>query len=101
VVWKLVPGFDVIVSDDDLHALPLPVQAQVIHYSFYHPELKRHVLCADDDRFTNHSDDANVRFHGEYAIAIRDIQEGEEITDNYEEFGKTIHHQTRPALSSL
>lgn len=96
VVWKLVPGFDTILSEDDLTDLPEPAQELLEHYAFFHPVLKKYVLCADDDRFTNHSEDANVRFFGDHAVAIRDIFEGEEITDNYNEFGKSFENQTRP-----
>lgn len=101
VVWKLMPGFDVILSEDELRELPPTVQEQFLHYSFFHPDLEKHVLCADDDRFTNHSDDANVRFYGDHAIAIRDIHEGAEITDNYKEYAKSIHQETRPAMSTV
>lgn len=83
VVWRLVPGFDILLSEDELRQLPPTAQAQFRHYSFLHPELEQHVLCGDDDRFSNHSDDANVRFYGDYALAVRDIHEGEEMTDNY------------------
>ena len=69
-----------------------------MHYSFFHPDLKRHVLSADDDRFTNHSATANLRFLGDHAIASRDIHPGEEITDNYTEFGKSMHQETRPLI---
>ncbi|MEI8206680.1 MAG: SET domain-containing protein [Kiritimatiellales bacterium] len=98
VVWRLVSGFDIVLSDEYLRELPPTVQEQVMHYSFFHPDLKRHVLSADDDRFTNHSDTANVQFFGDHAIAVRDIDEGEEITDNYAEFGKPVHQETRPLM---
>ena len=100
VVWKLVPGFDIMLSEDELRKLPPTVQEQFLHYGFFHPELERHVLSADDDRFSNHSDTANVRFHGDHAIAIRDIHEGEEMTDNYTEYEKSIHQETRPLMSA-
>jgi len=101
VVWKLEPGFDLVISEDEFKKLPLTGQKIVNHYGFFHPILERHVLCSDDDRFTNHSDTANVKFHGDHAIAIRDIHEGEEITDNYTEFGKPIHSNTRPVMNTL
>lgn len=99
VVWKLVPGFDIVMSDDELQKLPSTTQEVIYHYGFFHLNLNAHVLCADDDRFTNHSDNANVRFNGDHAISIRDISEGEEITDDYREFGKSVHQQTRPPMA--
>jgi SET domain-containing protein len=95
VVWKLVPGYDTVISEAELGNLPEAALEQIDHYAFFHPVIKKYVLCADDDRFCNHSDEANVRFHGDHAVAIRDIFVGEEITDNYNEFGKSYQSQTR------
>ncbi len=98
VVWKLVPGYDVLISPDELENLPPAAQAHVRYYSFFHPDLKKHILCVDDDRFTNHSDDANQLFCGDHSIAKRDIQVGEELTDDYREFGKPLHLDARPPM---
>ena len=100
VVWKLEPGIDVILSEEELERLPASVQQQIRYYSFFHPDLKRHVLCSDDDRFTNHSDDANQRFCGDHAVAVRDIAPGEELTDNYNELGRPLHAATRPPMGA-
>lgn len=91
MVWKLAPGFDVLLTDSDFSALPDVAQAVVLHYGHYDNSLKCHVLSVDDDRFTNHSDSANVRFYGDHAIAVEDIAMGEEITDNYTEYGKPLN----------
>jgi hypothetical protein len=43
-----------------------------------------HVLCWDHSRFFNHSCNANCLSAGyDFEIAIRDIQPGEELTDDY------------------
>jgi hypothetical protein len=43
------------------------------------------VLCGDHARFMNHSPEPNCGNDPErrYTLALRDIQEGEELTDNY------------------
>lgn len=41
------------------------------------------VLMQIPERYANHSDDPNTRMVGESDVAIRDIQEGEEITSSY------------------
>jgi uncharacterized protein len=87
VTWKLIPGFDVILSEEEVQNLSPSVQEQVRHYAFFHPQLKMHVLCSDDARFTNHSDEANENFCGDYSVAVRDIPMGEELTENYKEYG--------------
>lgn len=96
IVWRFAPGFDVVLSEAEVQKLPPPAREQVLHYGFFSAVLDRHILCADDDRFTNHSDSANTRFHGDHATAIRDIHPGEEITDDYTAFGKPMHRATRP-----
>ena len=96
IIWKLVPGFDVILLKNDFERLSENAKNQVIHYGFYDENQKRYILSADDDRFTNHSKNANSNFRGEYAVAVRDILPGEEITDNYDEIGKTYTRETRP-----
>lgn len=98
VIWKLVPGFDVVLSKMELSQLSEAAQGQVIHYGFYDKNTEQYVLCADDDRFTNHSEAANSKFCGHYSVATRDIYPGEEITDNYDEIGKIYHRETRPVL---
>ena len=100
VVWKLIRGFDVVLSEDELVRLPSSTQEQIRYYGFFHPELKRHIFCADDDRFTNHSDDANQRFCGDHAVAVRDIAPGEELTDNYNELERPLHCATRPPMGA-
>lgn len=46
------------------------------------------VLCWDHGRFVNHSCEANSLGEGlDYEIAVRDIQPGEQITDDYRTLG--------------
>lgn len=91
IVWRLVPGFDLLFTEEELQQLPHPPRAIISYYGHFDTRINKHVLSADDDRFTNHSDNANLRFLGDHSIAIRDIREGEEMTDNYNEYGKSIH----------
>lgn len=68
------PGFDA--------RLP-PLLAALLHkYSYLEP--RGRVLCWDHARFINHSCDANCRSTGfDLEVAIRDIEPGEQITDDY------------------
>ena len=45
------------------------------------------ILSGDDDRFTNHSDDLNTSHHDNEGYAVRDINAGEEITGDYNNWG--------------
>jgi len=98
VIWRLVPGFDAILTKVEFQALSHAAQEQINHYAFFYTQRNAYVLCADDARFTNHSDNANSRFCGDYDVAVRDIQAGEEITDNYTEYEKQMLQITRPPM---
>lgn len=52
----------------------------------------------DDDRFRNHSDDPNCRNIGssdgtEKVVAVKDIQEGEELTCDYKEIDSDFDYK--------
>jgi SET domain-containing protein len=85
VVWKLRPEFDVEMTEDDVERLSAAAREQVLYYAYFHEATKTSVLSSDDDRFTNHSDNPNTRCRGDYTFAVRDIQPGEEITNDYRE----------------
>ncbi len=61
-----------------------PLYQQVLDtYTYRNPEGK-HILCWDNARFINHSSNSNcVTTAYEFEIAIRDIQPGEQLTDDY------------------
>lgn len=84
-VWSFRPGFDSAFPEGVLATLSEEARRQVLHYAFYDVPARRWVLSADDDRFTNHSDDANTaEVGGGYdSVATRDVCPGEELTWNY------------------
>lgn len=90
LVWRLDPAFDLLISREGLASLSRVARAQVLHYGYFDESLDKYVLCSDDDRFCNHSDNPNTTFLGDHAVAARDISPGEEITDSYLAFGKPI-----------
>ena len=84
-VWAFMPGFDVLIPEDDLERLSPAARAQAIYWSYFHLATRTFVMSSDDDRFTNHADDPNTRVVGDHTVAVRDIQRGEEITNDYNE----------------
>jgi hypothetical protein len=88
---RLIPHGTVTWVRDDLdqivdpaaHEGLAPMLAALLHkYSYLEP--RGRVLCWDHGRFVNHSCDPNCRSTGfDFEIAVRDIQPGEEITDDY------------------
>lgn len=92
IVWQFVPGVDAIFDAAEIEKLPEVTQDICRRYAYYDRANNKYVLCGDDARFENHSDDANTT--GVYPeglpfgvdVATRDIQEGEEITCDYRSF---------------
>jgi len=88
-IWEFTPGFDLYVKAADIGRLPAAAQAQMLKYCYRDRETGQYVLCADDARFLNHSDQPNtVDMPGPEGctIATRDIPIGEELTCDYQTF---------------
>lgn len=94
-VWEFTPGFDLVLSKEDVQHLSEAAREQFLNYAYLSKESGKYVLCSDDARFFNHQRESNItcrvpaNAHFEDALecfAVRDIAPGEEITNNYEEF---------------
>lgn len=83
-----MPGFDLVISEGETQKLSEPAREQFLKYA-YKIKNGQYILCFDDTRFLNHSDNPNLISNDpteEIDIAARDIQKGEELTVNYKEF---------------
>lgn len=88
-VWKFQEGFDLKLSESQFKELSEPAQEQVLNYCYFDPILHLYIICSDDARFFNHSDNPNVNSgtnHDHVDCASRDIEIGEELTQNYKIF---------------
>ena len=80
IVWQFVPGVDAIFDAAEIERLPEVTQDICRRYAYYDRANNKYVLCGDDARFENHSDDSNTA--GVYPegkpfgvdVATRDIQ---------------------------
>jgi len=91
VVWKFIPPFDLIVTDEQIELLPPPSRDRIKELVYPHRFKGLSVLCGDDARFFNHSEtpntiDSYVEEEMESTIANKDINIGEEITCYYKTF---------------
>lgn len=100
VVWKFEKGFDIELSKEHFAKLSKPAQEQVLNYCYFDSKKNMYVICGDDARFFNHSDNPNVSsspYDAQPDIALRDIEIGEELTQNYKNFdgnvGEKLHHE--------
>lgn len=90
VVWVFQSDFDFRISEESVAALPEIARQKLLHYSAKWGG--GYVISADDARFLNHSGTPNLRTMDEpdCDIAIRDIQIGEELFEDYREFDDTF-----------
>lgn len=92
VTWRFMPGLDLIVPEDTLLQLSEPARAQFLNYCYVDKYTKHFILCFDDERFINHSDQPNIvqtKAENEtegFEVAARDIKKGEELFCDYESF---------------
>lgn len=88
LVWKYQDNFDVTISDEEFLSIPKIAQDYLIHYGYYNKNEGGYILCGDNAKFTNHSDTPNTKMLDDSsdAIAIKDIQIGDEITEDYYHF---------------
>jgi hypothetical protein len=82
ITW-VADALDQILPPEHYAALPELLRAQVFKYSYLNNQMQR-ILCWDHGRFVNHSCAATCLSPGfDFEIAVRDIAEGDEITDDY------------------
>lgn len=86
LIWEFTRGFDYVVRE-------LP--ENLIHRRFVEkygyvplPDPTHWVMCADDARFINHSDDPTCLDIGEFTTARHDLAAGTELTSDYRSFCK-------------
>lgn len=92
LIWKFKEGFDMRFNADYLHTLNEPARSFFLTYASQNPKTLRYMLCADNARFFNHSDNPNTACVPDpdsdelMDIAAKDIQSGEELTIDYRTF---------------
>ncbi len=95
VVWRFMPGFDLLMPKESIEKLSEPAKKQFYNYAYLDKAHGEYLLCSDDARFFNHSDQPNCDDGKEdVTIAMRDIQPGEELLVNYKDFYGDISDHT-------
>lgn len=86
-IWEYNPHVDIILTKEQAELyknLPSPI--------YIYKQDGKYYLSLDNDRYINHSEDANVAngeymfMEDDYTYATRDIKAGEELTCDYREF---------------
>lgn len=101
IVWQYTPDTCLIFTQSQFEALLTSfhkTERQLIQYyltySYYQKYLEGLIFCLDNGRFVNHSDQPNLagpsdmppELAWQYSVALRDIEKGEELTENYETY---------------
>ncbi len=93
VIWRFNPQLDLRLSEEEVQLLPDVVKWNYKHYCFKSKRSDKYILCFDDTRFMNHSNNPNIineprhDDEGENCdIAFVDIKSGEEIVGDYKSF---------------
>jgi len=86
-VMRWTPGTDYVLTKQERQALPLELRKFLIEFMWVGDD-GRYYGSVDAGRFTNHSSTANLSFDRATggSFANRDIDIGEELTENYGEF---------------
>lgn len=86
LIWRFDSRIDRVFSDDELEDMPELLQSFLRTYSTLHADLRLWVLCGDNGRHFNHSDEPNTRSLGIAFgddVAARDLPAGTELTSDY------------------
>ena len=81
---------DINLSKEKFESLDSSDKKFIMHYGYFNIKTDKWHLSWDNIRFCNHSYKPNMQETGNKICAIRDIQKGEELTQNYEYFENPI-----------
>lgn len=87
VVWKFNPALDILLPKEEVEKLTEIEKEQFLKYAFFDKDHKKYMLCGDDGRFFNHSENPNCdESVKDLTTAIKNIEIGEELTVDYRVF---------------
>jgi len=89
VTWKYDPEFDVGFTKKELDSLPKTARHFLLFFCYFDRDLKKFILCADNQRHINHaknSNKENILSTPRKDVAKRDIKRGEEFLCDYNKF---------------
>jgi SET domain-containing protein len=97
-IWEFTPGFDLKLTERDTKKLSQQARDYLMIYAYRSKKSHVWILPMDNGRYFNHSDTPNtLSTYSEdqeevVTKAIKDIEPGEEITDDYHSFENWAGH---------
>jgi SET domain-containing protein len=92
IIWKFTPGFDLKYTQAEIEKLPQAAQEYIERYAWLSKKSGKICFSIDNGKYFNHSNTPNTLsnyYENEEEVitkAIKDIQPGEELTDDYSTF---------------
>ncbi len=89
--FRYVSSFDPAYSKEEIGKMPTVAQEFMKWFTYFDQSINKYVLCADNQRYINHSEDPskrNIKSTPDEDTAMKDIQPGEELLCNYNDFDK-------------
>ena len=86
VTWQYDPDKDIAYDISEVESLDEATRTDLMRYLYLDFNLNKYILCNDDQKFINHSTHPNISSEPECDVAARDIQPGEELVCNYEDY---------------
>ncbi len=86
VTWKYDSSMDMCLTKEEIDNLPEINREYMYKYAYFDAELNKFVLCADDQRYINHSEKKeliNIASTPRQDVASTDIQPGDEFLCDY------------------
>ena len=91
-IWEFTPNFDLKYPKEEINQLPKAVQEYMEMYAWLSKKSGKYCFSSDNGKYFNHSKQNNVQSyyfdeHEEViTYALRDIEKGEELLDDYGSF---------------
>jgi SET domain-containing protein len=92
LVWEFSRGVDESFTQEEVENLPGPKRLEILSlfYAYISRQTGRYINCGDDGKYVNHSYNPNIASRPgkeeEVCYALHDIEKGEEITQDYNDF---------------
>jgi len=89
VTWEYDKNFDPVFTERQLNLLPEIGREYILKYAYFDKNLNKFVLCLDNQKYINHSENKqkrNINSTPTRDIAIKDINPGEELLCDYSKF---------------
>lgn len=86
IIWELYPSFDIIINKNKYEELPDIAKKYIDNFAYYNELEGGFILCSDNAKYFNHSEKPNCIAKEFFTVATRNIEKGEEITEDYYNF---------------